>query len=316
MRLDAYLAARLGARDLSRSRLQALITAGEVTVDGKVTRPSFRLKGRESVVVRIPPPRPLALQPADIPLPILYQDHDIVVVDKPAGMAVHPAPGSREDTLVHALLHHVHDLSGVGGEERPGIVHRLDKDTSGLLVVAKTDRAHIGLAAQFKAHTTTRRYLALVRGAPPCSAGTWMSMLGRNPRNRLKMASVQKGGRRAVTHYQVLESLPGASLLACVLETGRTHQIRVHSAEAGCPVLNDDVYGGHWRRDLPADPGLQDALEQCCGQLLHASKLGFDHPVSGKRMTFETPLPPDFQHVLDLLRALGARAQVSTRGDP
>ena len=303
-RLDAYLASRLQAQHLSRSRIQALIAEGLVTVDGVVPRRAHRVKTGQTVMVRVPPPRSLSLTPEPIPLTILYQDEHLVVVDKPAGMAVHPAPGSLEGTLVHALLHHVSDLSGVGGRERPGIVHRLDKDTSGVLVVAKTDQAHLGLAAQFKAHSTSRRYLALVRGSPPALAGVWTSNLGRNPHHRIKMASLRRGGRRAVTHYRVLEALPGASLVAFTLETGRTHQMRVHCSEAGCPVLNDDVYGGHWKRGLPEDPAVARALAAARGQLLHAIELGFDHPVTRERMVFTAPLPPDFQRVLDRLRAL------------
>ncbi len=314
-RLDRYLAERLEFEGVSRTRIQGLVQEGEVSVDGAPARAAFRLKGGERVEVRIPPPRSIALEPADLPLTILYQDGDIVVVDKPAGMAVHPAPGSEDGTLVHALLYHVHDLSGIGGEERPGIVHRLDKDTSGVLVVAKTDRAHVRLAAQFKAHSASRRYLALVRGQPPCLTGTWISSIGRNPRNRLKMASVRKGGRRAVTHYRVLETFPGTSLVQFALETGRTHQIRVHCADAGCPVLGDDVYGGHWRRSLPDDPAVRRAFESVRGQLLHAFELKLRHPATDQEMVFNSPLPPRFQHVLDLLRALpGHGAPEHSRG--
>lgn len=300
-RLDRYLAQALADTGLTRSRLQALIEEQHVTVGKDLGKASQKLKGGESVRVNVPPPRPSTLIPEDIPLEILYEDADLVVLVKPPGMVVHPAHGAWQGTLVHALLHAVEDLSGVGGEERPGIVHRLDKDTSGVLVVAKTDRAHQGLGEQFRVHSIRREYQALVRGVPP-EQGTWRSNLGRSPHNRLKMASLAQGGRHAVTHFRRLEVLPGASLMQFTLETGRTHQLRVHSSEAGFPILCDDVYGGHWARGLAETSEVRLALEAAGRQLLHARVLGFVHP-DGRSLCFEAPLPEDFARVLDALRA-------------
>lgn len=300
-RLDRYLAQALSEAGLTRSRLQALIDEGQVQVNLEPGKASLKLRGGESVRVEVPPPRPSELIPEDIPLEILFEDADVVVLVKPPGMVVHPAQGAWEGTLVHALLHAVDDLSGIGGEERPGIVHRLDKDTSGVLVVAKTDRAHQTLMEQFKVHSIRREYQALVRGAPP-EQGTWRSNLGRSPHNRLKMASVGSAGKPAVTHFKCLERLPGASLMQLVLETGRTHQIRVHTSEAGYPILCDEVYGGHWARGLPETPQLKEALEAAGRQLLHARVLGFTHP-DGRALLFEAPLPADFARVLASLRA-------------
>jgi 23S rRNA pseudouridine1911/1915/1917 synthase len=241
----------------------------------------------------VPEPTPARVEAQAIPLVILHEDADLVVVDKPAGMVVHPAAGHAAGTLVNALLHHCRDLSGVGGELRPGIVHRIDKDTSGVLVVAKHDRAHRALAAQWKVHSIDREYLALVRGAPRGERGTVDAPIGRHPTDRKRMSTHARVSRSAVTHWSVEEPLRGATLVRVRLETGRTHQIRVHMASIGLPVLGDPVYGGG--RSLPAARGLGR-------QALHAALLGFTHPTSGERVRFESALPADLCALLEALR--------------
>lgn len=280
-RLDQYLAAHL---ELSRSRLQALIASFAVLVDGAASRASHRLKGGEQLVVKVPPPEPIAPQPEDLPLNVLFQDRDVLVLDKPAGMVVHPGAGHRTGTLINALLHHVKDLQGVGGGLRPGLVHRLDKDTSGLLVVAKNDAALQALQAAFKSREVQKVYLALVLGHPPAS-GTFDTLYGRHPRQRLKFSSRVRVGKQAVTHYQVLKELGIASLCRVHLETGRTHQIRVHFADAGYPLLGDGLYGtrASLRPDLIGR------------QALHAHRLAFAHPRSGRALEFEASAPKDFR---------------------
>jgi 23S rRNA pseudouridine1911/1915/1917 synthase len=317
-RLDKALAAAVPeALGLSRSRLQALIAEGAVArPDGRMLiDPRLRVEPGAELVLTLPPALPVAAAPEAIPLAVVYEDAELIVVDKPAGLVVHPAPGARDGTLVNALLHHCGDsLSGIGGRLRPGIVHRIDKDTSGLLVAAKTDVAHHGLAAQFAAHDLERRYLAVLRGAPdpadprlaglPGAAwepGGWLRIagrIGRHPADRKRMAVVPSGGKPAVTRTRVLERFgpaeePVASLAECRLETGRTHQIRVHLAWAGHPLAGDRVYG---RRDGPA------ALAGFPRQALHAASLGFRHPVTGVSMAFEAALPEDFAGLLASLR--------------
>jgi 23S rRNA pseudouridine1911/1915/1917 synthase len=288
-RLDHFLQAQLP--DLSRSRLQGLIGSEAVTVDGRTMKPGNRLKGGEAIAVHIPPPRESEVQPQDLPLSIVYEDRDLLVINKPQGMVTHPAPGAWEGTLVNALLAHCDDLSGIGGVTRPGIVHRLDKDTSGLLVVAKHDAAHRSLAAQIAAKTARRQYLAVVYGVPATDSGRIEAPIARHPTERTRMAVVP-GGRHAVTHWAVQEAFRDAALLAIDLETGRTHQIRVHMAHLGHPVVGDPVYGP--RRSLPVK------LE---GQALHAFRLSFDHPSSGEHLTFEAPLPERFEALLRYLRS-------------
>jgi 23S rRNA pseudouridine1911/1915/1917 synthase len=290
-RLDAALAKL--EPTLSRAQLRRLIEQGAVTVSGEVVKPAHRLRAGERIAGAVPDAQPTALEPEALPLAILYQDADVVVIDKPAGLVVHPAPGHGGGTLVNALLHHCRDLSGVGGELRPGIVHRLDKDTSGVLVAAKNDAAHRSLAAQFKAHSVLREYLALVRGAPRAASGTVEAPIGRHPIDRKRMSTRTRRGRAAVTHYRVEERLRGASLLRVRLETGRTHQVRVHLASIGLPVLGDPVYGG--AHALGAGLGL-------ARQALHAAVLGFTHPTSGAALRFESPLPPDLSRALEALR--------------
>jgi 23S rRNA pseudouridine1911/1915/1917 synthase len=288
-RLDAALAKL--EPTLSRAQARRLVEQGAITVSGEVVKPAHRLRAGERIAGAVPEAQATALAPEELPLSILYQDADVVVIDKPAGLVVYPAPGHGGGTLVNALLHHCRDLSGVGGELRPGIVHRLDKDTSGVLVAAKNDVAHRSLAAQFKVHSVLREYLALVRGAPRAASGSVEAAIGRHPTDRKRMSTRTRRGRAAVTHYRVEERLRGASLLRVRLETGRTHQVRVHLASIGLPVLGDPVYGG--AQALGAELGL-------ARQALHAAVLGFTHPTTGAAMRFESPLPPD------LVRALGA----------
>ena len=293
-RLDKALAALLPA--FSRARLQALIAGGALTRDGQpVASTSSR---PQTAVYRLLVPAPVEAlpQPQAIPLDILYEDAHLVVVDKPAGMAVHPGPGVPDGTLVNALLHHcAGSLSGIGGVARPGIVHRLDKDTSGVMVAAKTDAAHAGLSSLFARHDIERRYIALVRGAPSPSHGVIQTLIGRSPHDRKKMAVLQRGGREAITRYRVERAFgpaakPLAARVACELETGRTHQIRVHLASKGAPCLGDPVYGS----GAPA-AAVRAAIDESGlhRQALHAAVLGFVHPVTHEPLRFETPLPPD-----------------------
>ncbi|NLW08066.1 MAG: RluA family pseudouridine synthase [Clostridia bacterium] len=288
-RLDAWLAARLP--ELSRSRLQQLISEGELSLDGKsCLKANYRLRGGEKIRLHIPPPTQLEAVPEPIPLDILYEDDYIIVVNKPRGMVVHPAPGSRQGTLVNALLYNCTNLSGINGILRPGIVHRLDKDTSGLLVVAKTDTAHRDLAAQIKARTVERVYQALVHGVVSSPRGRIEAPIGRHPVDRKRMAVTLKNSRPACTHYQVLERFNKYTLLKVKLETGRTHQIRVHMAYLGHPLVGDPKYGP---RRCPF------AID---GQLLHAGYLAFRHPLRGERLVFTSPLPPIFTAILEQLR--------------
>jgi 23S rRNA pseudouridine1911/1915/1917 synthase len=295
-RLDRALAVAIPT--LSRERLKALVSAGEVTVDGRQERdPARKMKGGEAVSVIIPPARPAEAVSQDIPLDIRFEDEHLLVVEKPAGLVVHPAAGNLDGTLVNALLHHCAGrLSGIGGVARPGIVHRIDKDTSGLLVVAKTDRAHAGLAAQFAKHTIGRRYLAVVSGLPTPPAGRIETNLARSEANRQKIAVVSPPkGKHAVTHYRVLEPLRNAALVECRLETGRTHQVRVHMAHLGHPLIGDPVYGQGRQAELCRRLGFHR-------QALHAAALKFEHPITKEILTFESVAPPDIQELLSALR--------------
>ena len=281
-RLDRFLAAQLP--DLSRSRLHALIADGGVTVNGTAVRPSYKPAGGDEIVVAVPAAAPSALTPEAISLSVVYEDEDLLVIDKPAGMVVHPAPGHAGGTLVNAVLAHAPDLSGVGGETRPGIVHRLDKDTSGLIVIAKNDRAHRHLAAQLKDRLMDKRYIALVDGAPQSESGTVDAPIGRDPRRPQQMTAIASG-RPAVTHFRILDRFAKQTLLECKPVTGRTHQIRVHLASIGCPVVGDRVYG----RAVPSIP-----LDR---HFLHAARLTFTLP-SGEPRTFEAPLPAELTGAL------------------
>lgn len=313
-RLDAFLAGAVA--DLSRSRAKSLILGGQVTIGGAtVVEPKHPVNAGELAIVTLPPPEPAAPAPEAMPLDIVFEDDDLVVINKPAGLVVHPAPGHGGGTLVNALIAHCGgSLSGIGGVRRPGIVHRLDKDTTGLLVVAKNDRAHNGLAAQFAAHgrdgALDRRYTALVWGLPKPSKGRIEGDIGRSTTNRQKMAVMPGRGRHAVTHYVVDEVFgpvgdPIASLLTLRLETGRTHQIRVHLAKRGHPVIGDSVYGSGMAtktKKLPDElAALVDAFPR---QALHAATLGFVHPATGEAMRFEAPLPDDMAMLVEAFKSM------------
>ena len=287
VRLDAFLSAD-GA--LTRSQAAHLIAEGRVRVNGKPAAKSARLSGGETVTVDVPQLRETALPPQDIPLDVVYEDDDVIVVNKPTGLVVHPAPGHPDGTLVNALLHHCGDsLSGIGGEKRPGIVHRIDRDTSGLIIAAKNDAAHLALSAQLKDHSLSRTYECLVTGNMKQDSGTVDAPIGRSSADRKKMAVVPTG-RRAVTHWEVVARYPGVTHLRCRLETGRTHQIRVHMAYIGHPILGDTVYGA--KKPVP---GLT-------GQCLHAAGLRFIHPRTGEPVELHCPLPPEFTAMLQKLQ--------------
>ena len=290
-RVDAVLAERLEGQ--TRSGVQRLIAAGNVTCGGAAVAKNRKVTAGETFTVEVPEPEPDHAAAQEIPLDIVYEDEDLIVVNKPRGMVVHPAAGHSDGTLVNALLYHCGGtLSGVGGVLRPGIVHRIDRDTSGLLVAAKNDGAHHYLAAQLADHTMYRVYNAVLVGTPSPEEGTVNAPIGRDPRERKRMAVTARGGKPAVTHYRVLERFTGYSLVSCRLETGRTHQIRVHMAYIGHPVVGDTVYGA--RRD---PFGLE-------GQCLHARELSFLHPRTGERMTFQTELPAYFTALLARLRPM------------
>lgn len=301
-RLDRFLIA--ATKNVSRTYLQRLIRDGDVTVNDKVAKqPSAVLRSGDRICLMLPPPRPLErIQPERIALDIRYEDSHLIVLNKSAGMLVHPANGVNVGTLVNALLAHCTDLSGIGGVERPGIVHRLDKDTSGVLVVAKTDPVHRGLSAQFEQHSITREYIAMVCGAPVKPNGTIDVRIARSRRDRRRMTGVKTGGRHAVTHYTVLERYPKFACVQLTLETGRLHQIRVHLQHIGHPVVGDAVYGGEQRALNDAEtPELRHALSRLKRQALHARLLGFEHPATGERLTFSAPIPEDMQRVIETL---------------
>jgi 23S rRNA pseudouridine1911/1915/1917 synthase len=300
-RLDRY-AATLWP-DLSRSRLSQLIDEGALTIDGKPARPAARLKSGTALSLLIPEPVPAQPQAEDIAIAVLHEDADLIVINKAAGMVVHPAAGVSSGTLVNALLHHVKDLGGIGGELRPGIVHRLDKDTSGVMVVAKNEWTIARLQASFQAHVVEKRYLALCHGVPPPSV-TYDTFFGRHPVDRVRMTGRLKDSpRRAITHVTTVEVFGAeAARLDVQLETGRTHQIRVHLSEAGHPLLADETYGGD-RKDKKASPRVQAAAKAIGRQALHAHVLGFPHPRSGEALRFEAPLPDDLERALAILRA-------------
>lgn len=323
-RLDKALSRDVPAEaDLSRSRLGRLIETGAVTVNGAVMEnPRFKVSEGDEITVTVEAATESDIVGEDIPLVVVYEDDDLIVIDKPAGMVVHPAPGTPNGTVVNALIHHCGDsLSGVGGEKRPGIVHRIDKDTSGLLVAAKSDRAHHGLAAQFEDHSVNRRYLAICYGAPdqndprihgvkgtnfePGNILKVQTFLGRHKTDRQKQAVSFSQGRHAVTRARIIESLgvpPVAALLECWLETGRTHQIRVHMAHVGHSLIGDPVYGGRRKLNVKAigEAGAE-AAAAFSRQALHAATLGFEHPVTGEWIEFESDLPEDMQALLTAL---------------
>lgn len=294
-RLDSFLSA---AFSLSRSAAERLLSEGRVTVVGGEANKKYRLRGGEQIALHLPEPTPAEAEPEDIPLHIIYEDEDIVVVNKPAGMVVHPAAGNERGTLVNALLYHCKgSLSGVGGVERPGIVHRIDKDTAGLLVVAKNDAAHQHLSDQLKVHRVSRIYRAIVLGNLKEDEGTVNAPIGRHPVDRKRMAIMRRPGegREAITHYRVLQRFGQMTLVECRLETGRTHQIRVHMASLGHPLLGDPVYGGDGTKFEARHKSL------FCGQFLFAGELALIHPRTGEEMRFTAPIPADFDTVLALL---------------
>jgi 23S rRNA pseudouridine1911/1915/1917 synthase len=314
VRLDRFLQSQ--APDLSRTRLQALIAGGQVRVAGGAAKASHRLRAGARITVEVPAPEPLTLLAEPIPLAVVYEDDDLLVVDKPMGLVVHPGAGHRTGTLVHALLAHCGpSLSGIGGARRPGIVHRLDRGTSGLLVVAKNDQAHLALARQLKARTVERRYVALVHGRVPHATGVIETAIGRDPRDRLRMAVRPAGaGRPAVTRYRVLERFvrPAAlTLVEATLGTGRTHQIRVHLAHLGVPVVGDRTY--RRRGTPPLDPEFAGYVGALDGQALHAATLGFVHPRTAASLQFDAPLPPALAALLAWLRGLPRPASERTR---
>ncbi len=302
-RLDAVIAAHV--EGLSRASVQRLIEDGRVKLDGTVAvKAGVRLHQDDKIEVEVPPAEPLEIVAENIPLVVLFEDAEVIVIDKPAGLVVHPAPGHASGTLVNALLFHCKDLSGIGGVLRPGIVHRLDKDTTGVMIATKSDRAHASLTAQFQAKSRgdaegkiEREYLAIAAPPPTSAGGTVRTLYGRHPIHRKKFSSKVSSGKHAVTHWQRVESLAGAALLRLRLETGRTHQIRVHAADHGWPLVGDPVYG-----HKPPDVRIAAAAEALGRQALHAAVLAFDHPVTGARLSFEAPLPPDLQRTLAALR--------------
>ena len=299
-RLDAVIAAAVPA--LSRAQVQRLIEEGRVSVAGVVAAKSLRVRERDVIDVSVPPPEPLEVLPEPIALSILFEDSDLIVIDKPAGLVVHPAVGHASGTLVNALLFHCKDLSGIGGVLRPGIVHRLDKDTSGVMVATKSERAHAALTAAFAAKSRgepgglERTYLAITSPAPPGNTGTLRTLYGRHPVHRKKFSSKVASGKTAVTHWQVERVLHEAALVRFRLETGRTHQIRVHAADHGFALVGDAVYG-----HKPRDARIADVAVKLGRQALHAATLAFDHPVTGSRLSLESPLPGDMQRALDAL---------------
>lgn len=293
-RLDFFLSEKI--EGYSRSYMQKLINEGHCKVNGKIAKPKLKLREGEKAEVEIPDPVPLGVEPENIELDIIYEDNDIIIINKPQGMVVHPAHGNYSGTVVNALLEHCKNLSdynsltGINGVMRPGIVHRIDKDTSGVIVVAKTNEAHLSLSEQLKKHTITRKYAALLEGRLKNDSGKVETLIGRDPKDRKQMAVVKVNGKNAITHYRVLERFENHTFIEAVLETGRTHQIRVHMAALGHPVVGDKVYGYNKQRF------------DTKGQLLHARVLGFNHPTKNEYVEFEAELPDYFEKILKILR--------------
>ena len=302
-RIDAFLSLRIEV--LTRSRIQNLIRDGTVQVNNRPIKPSYRLKLSDKISVTIPPARPYHLEPETVRFTLIHEDASLIILNKPPGMVVHPSPGHQTGTVVHGLLTHCRDLSGIGGILRPGIVHRLDKDTSGLLVVAKTDKAHSLLSAQFKAGAVKKRYFALVHGITRSKQGKIDLPIARHPVRRKEMAVVQEGGKKALTLWKKIEDLGGRfSLLSVMLKTGRTHQIRVHLSSIGHPIVGDTVYGFRrqgWKKHLFLKNGGELDVER---QMLHAETLGFVHPESGEYCEYSAPLPEDMTGVMERLKSL------------
>lgn len=305
-RLDIFVAGHLP--DCTRSHAAWLIQQGDILVDDQISKPSHKVKVQEQIRIRLPAPQPSQLIAEPLALDIIFEDRDLIVVNKAAGMVVHPAAGHTSGTLVHGILHHCPDLAGIGGEKRPGIVHRLDKETSGLLVVAKNDAALNGLAMQFKRRTIRKQYLALVHDAPRQEEGIIDLAVGRHPVDRKRMSTRSARAREALTLWRVKARYPGTSLLALDLKTGRTHQIRVHCQAMGFPIVGDPVYGSKGALKISAakNPALHLVLKQARRQMLHAYRLGFAHPVNGRELTFKAPLPDDMSAMLEQLQRLPA----------
>ena len=295
-RLDRFLATL--PELATRSRAKTLIDGGLVRVDGTVRKAAHVLRAGEEVAVTVPPPEPAGVAAEALPLVVLYEDAHLLAIDKPAGMVVHPAPGARRGTVVNALLHRLGALEGVGDPERPGIVHRLDRDTSGVLLVARTPQALAGLARQFHDRTLSKRYVAVVHGVVGASTGVIDQAIGRHPRERQRMSVRTRRGRAAVTRFEVVERFRGATLLRLAPETGRTHQLRVHLAGLGHPIVADRLYGGRGRRGGAA----ASALEACPRQALHAESIAFAHPATGAPVVVRAPLPADLKRLLEELR--------------
>jgi 23S rRNA pseudouridine1911/1915/1917 synthase len=299
-RLDLFLSCELA--DETRAAVQRLIENNNVLVDGHPVKASLKLKGGECILVEIPEPQAAEPQPEAIDLEVLYEDHDLIVINKAAGMVVHPGAGNSTGTLVNALLAHCDDLSGIGGELRPGIVHRLDKGTSGVLVAAKNDRAHQALSAQFNVHSVKRIYQALVYGNPPEDAGKIEGIIGRHPTERLRLSGKAKHGKHSVTRWRVKERYGRITLVELRLETGRTHQIRVHLTEAGFPLLGDPLYPDGGRINNLPDTQLRGMINRLGRQALHARTLGFIHPTTGEYLEFTTEMPEDMAALVAYLR--------------
>ena len=302
MRLDLYLCRELAGE--TRSTIQRLIETEHILINGRPARSSLKLKGGESISVNIPAPTAAVPLAEEIPLEVLYEDADLIVINKPAGMVVHPGPGNSTGTLVNALLAHCTDLSGIGGELRPGIVHRLDKGTSGVLVVAKNDRTHNALSAQFSVHSVKRIYQAIVYGNPKEDTGKIEGILGRHPTDRLRRSGTVRQGKRAVTRWRVSERYSRLSFLELRLETGRTHQIRAHMCEAGFPLAGDPLYPDGGRFNNLVDPQLRKMIVKLDRQALHAKVLGFIHPSSGEYMEFTSEMPDDMKELQEYLRQM------------
>lgn len=307
LRVDLFLLET--GRFSSRHQIQRLIQKGSVRVNRISIKPSYRLKPHDEIVVEIPPPDPDPTRPDPIPLHIIHEDHDLLVVNKPAGMVVHPAAGHRRNTLVNALLFHCEDLSGIGGTLRPGIVHRLDKGTSGLLVVAKSDSVHLALSKQFQARSTLREYLGLVHGTPGSDRGREDAPIGRHPKDRKRMSAQTRRGRHAITDWKVERYYHGFSLMRFTLKTGRTHQIRVHITAKGHPIVGDTVYGGRRVRSFPASLSERgkETLKGMNRLFLHAEKLGFEHPKTRCFLCFSAPLPSELTELLEVLDPLESK---------
>ena len=306
IRLDVFLASC--STDLSRSRIQSLIKSGEVKVNKYSSRASYKLKKGDQVSLSIPHASPHVLEPETVEFGIIYEDDSLIVLNKPAGLVVHPAAGHATGTLVHGLLQHCQDLSGIGGILRPGIVHRLDKDTTGIMVATKNDRSHTFLAKQFKSGEVKKQYVALVHGAIRGNEGKIELPIGRHPKKRKQMSVPPSGGRRALTRWQKIEEFDGKfSLLSVSIKTGRTHQIRVHLSHIGHPIAGDPVYGygqRRWKRHPLYKKGMLPPIKR---QMLHAKRLGFVHPDSGRYMEFEAPLPEDMLHAVRILQSLNTK---------